>query len=98
MFMDMNKDLIVSPSICILLCFCFSGMQKIYFSLQRFGLSTKTCSNYLGPPKNSAHERPEREEGQAQGQHGAVEEAHHLGAAKVNSQHYSAHEIIMSAK
>lgn len=92
MFIDINK------CICNILCFCFSGMQKIYFSLQRFGLSTKTCCNYLGPAKNSTHERPQREDGQAQGQHGAVEETHHLGAAKVNSQHYSAHEIIMSAK
>lgn len=83
----MNEDFIASPLVCNFLCFCFSGMQNIYFSITVLWFKYQNLIHYLGPGKNSTHERPEREDNQAQGQHGTVEETHHLGAAKVNSQH-----------
>lgn len=55
--------------------------------LECFALSTQTCCKYLGPARDSRHKRPESEDSEAHSQHGAVEEAHHLGEAKVNSQH-----------
>lgn len=70
-------------------------MFNDFILLQCFGLSTQTCCNYLGPARNSRHKRPEREDSQAHSQHGAVEETHHLGAAKVNSQHYYRCKIIL---
>lgn len=84
-----DKDCILPP--CDLNFLCFSGTETKLFLLQCFGLSTKTCYNYLGPAKDSTHKRPEREDGQAHSQHGAVEETHHLGAAQVNTRHYLTH-------